>query len=280
MGPMFKFLINIGLVLALAYVGKMVYDTNPTYGGYVILSLQWPVMAYSKELATAAREFIAALPSSRKRSLVCEFNSMSYKYILKWLNKAHTHHVINGLVVKDILPDGSMNVDIENQTWRICYIVKGRDFSCATNEWLDHVPLYTRNETFEITFLPADRYSNTAKRFVLTNKSYTRLTDLYRWCGLAYVDRTRVPRTAHRSINDDQLVDEYAEMYRSFTDRWGNLAAAGRAGAGFPRGPGKVGNGTTPNDSGRTAILIAAADRNYNRSGYPQTVNCSGFPHQ
>ena len=114
MVPMFKFFIHLVLVIALAYVGKMVYDSNPTYGGYVILSLQWPIMQYSKDLATASREFIAALPSSMKRSLVCEYNSMSYKYILKWLNKAHAHHVINGLVVKDILPDGSMNVDIES----------------------------------------------------------------------------------------------------------------------------------------------------------------------
>ena len=38
--PVLKFIINLLLVLGLAYVGKMVYDSNPGYGGYVIFSLQ------------------------------------------------------------------------------------------------------------------------------------------------------------------------------------------------------------------------------------------------
>ena len=89
-----------------------------------------------------------------------------------------------------------------------------------------------------------------------------------------------IPRPAHREFINDQLVDrDFFEMYRDVTDRRANLAAVGRAGAEFPRGAGHVGNGATLYDSGEIAILIVAADRNNNRSGYPRTVNRSRYPH-
>ena len=270
--PVFKFIINPLLLLGLAYVGKMVYDSNPYYGGYIILSLQWPLVQDSKELATASTQFVAALPSSLKRSLVCEEGSMAYKYILKWVTKAHAQHCINGLTVTTILEDGSLDVEIECQCWTICFIVHNADFSCERNTWADQVPFWTRHECFEVSFIPPDRYNHTTKKFVLTNKSYTRLTDLYRWCGLIYVDVVEfVPRTNHRSYNDDQLVTEYSAMYRSFEDRlWGTCHQWGSVG----NGAGQVGTGRVDQDilSGQPAKLavvplrLIAADGNSNRS--------------
>ena len=273
--------IYLGLTIMLVYAAKTVYEGSPLYCVYNFFCFHKPIISYSNEIAAALREFIAALPSSMKRSLVCTEGSMAYRYVLWWLQKAEAHHVINGLVVNTILPDGTLDVGIQWQSWRICYIVKDRNFSCPYNVWLDHVPFYSRWEIFEITFIPADRYKDNVNKFVLTNKSYTRLADLCRWCALAYTHYVHhIPWTAHREFTDDQLVDrDYFEMYRDVTDRRANLAAVGRAGAEFPRGAGQVCNGATLYDSGGTAILIAAADRNNNRSGYPQTVNRSRYPH-
>ena len=110
------------------------------------------------------------------------------------------------------------------------------------------------------------------KKFVLTNKSYTRLTDLYRWCGILYVDQIEVvPRTNHRSYNDSQLVSEYSAMYRSFEDRlWGTCHQWGSV----DNGAGQVGTGRVDPDilSGQPAKLAVvplrpiAADRNSNPS--------------
>ena len=83
--PLLRVLMNIALVILLLFVGHEVYSSSPTYGGYVILSLQYPIQQYASEISSSASAFVAALPSSRKRTLVCEKGSMCYKYILHWL---------------------------------------------------------------------------------------------------------------------------------------------------------------------------------------------------
>ena len=102
-----------------------------------------------------------------------------------------------------------------------------KDFANKDNKFADHAPMCTVGELFEVTFMPEDSYQKTKAKFVISNKSDTRIRDLLRWVGLAYVGRVQhIPRAVVRTLNEEQLCPEYTQMYHSYQDRLGDRQPA------------------------------------------------------